>query len=161
MLSIHRCVEHFCIEYSLLLPRLTFLPEKENKPWLSPVFPSCFPTLHAADNSSWAVFTYLPVQKNSSLLLPNQSVHKTRLWGLSWASFDQAVKIDKRTGSVRDPSLRVGEFQFWTGDFGWFLARWPENPDFPSGNRFTPDWLCLALFDRVLLAEHCKILFFG
>jgi len=57
-------------------------------------------------------------QKKSSLLLPNQSVHKTRLWGLSWASFDQAMKIDKRTDSVPDPSLRIGEFQFWTGGFG-------------------------------------------
>lgn len=45
-----------------------------------------------------------------------------------------------------DPSLRFGEFQFWTGDFGWFLARWPENPDFPSESGFTHEWLCLALF---------------
>lgn len=36
---------------------------EKNKPWLLPVFPSHFPTLHTADNSSWAVFTYLPVQK--------------------------------------------------------------------------------------------------
>jgi len=83
---------------------------EQNKPWLSLVYPSYFPTLHTADNSSWAVFTYLPAQKKSSLLVPNQSVHKTRLWVLSWASFDQAMKIDKRTGSVPDPSLRIGEF---------------------------------------------------
>ena len=39
------------------------VPSWEKNPWLSPVFPSYFPTLHTADNSSWAVFTYLPVKK--------------------------------------------------------------------------------------------------
>ena len=67
--------------------------------------------------------------------------------------FTFTMKIDKRAGSVPDTSLRVGEFQFWSGNCGWFLARWPKNPDFPSGSRFTPDWLCLALFDRDLLLE--------
>jgi len=99
---------------------------EQNKPWLSPVYSSYFPTLHTTDNSSWAVLTYLPApKKKSSLLLPNQSVNKTRLWGLSWASFDQVMKIDKRISSVPDPSLRVGEFQFlnWGRGGVWLVPR--------------------------------------
>ena len=35
---------------------------EKNKPWLSPVFASYFPTLQPADNSSWALFTYIEVK---------------------------------------------------------------------------------------------------
>jgi len=118
MLSIHRCVELFCIECSRLRPRLTYLTENktnlDSRLCSRPIFP---PSTQQIILLELYLLIYLH-KKKSSLLLPNQSVHKTRLWGLSWASFDQAMKIDKRTGSVPDPVpqgwwVSVLNFGFW------------------------------------------------
>jgi len=69
-------------------------PEKKNKPWLSPVFPSCFPTLHTTDNSSWAVFTYLPVQKKQFFTFTESKCSQ-------------------------NPSLRFIVSQFWPSHEAW------------------------------------------
>jgi hypothetical protein len=115
------------------------------------VFPSYFPTLHTADNSSWAVFTYLPVKKNSSLHLPNQSVHRTRLWGLSWASFDQAMKIEKRTCSVPRPVSQVWRVSVLNWGF-WLVPRTVARESrFPVGKRIHT-WMALP---GIIWTEFC------
>lgn len=124
----------FCMERSCLWLRLTYFPEKETFPD-SPPFPSYFPPYaQQITLLEQYLLICLSKKKNPPLLSRNQIVHKTRLWGILWASFDQftsspTLRTDKRTGFVTNPGHSVGDFQFWTrgvgGGVDWFFARWP------------------------------------
>lgn len=135
---------------------------EQNKPWLSPVFPSYFPTLHTADNSSWAVFTYLPAQKKKFFTFTESKCSQ-------------------------NPSLRFIVSQFWPSHEDWQTDWFCTRPR-PSGlvsfsfklrvlvssshgghripiSRREADshligfaWHCLTEF---CWRNTCKILFFG
>jgi len=169
MLSIHRYVEHFCIECSRLRPRLTYLTENktnlDSRLCTRPIFPPSTQQIILLE-LYWLIY---PHQKKKVLCFyrikvltkPVFEVYREPVLTKSWRLTNGLVLYQTR------PSGLVS-FSFWTGGGGGVLVGSSHGghriPISPSRSRFTPDWFCLALFDRVLMAElfnTCKILFFS